>query len=157
LDFLFNGKDLTGWTAKEPKRWAVADGAIKKIGSEVGNDVWDLWTNEQFGDFTLELDFKFPRGLTAAFSSAPPTPPTRPRPAWKCRLWTTPTASWTAERRGIYEIVVPKVNALKRESWNHAVITCQGPQVRVVINNQETVNLNLDEWITPGQNPTEQE
>lgn len=52
---LFNGKDLTGWTAKGENQWIVEDGILKspKSGS-------NLVTDEKFEDFKLHIEFKYP-------------------------------------------------------------------------------------------------
>lgn len=54
---LFNGKDLSGWTAYGTEKWYVEDGLLicesgpdKKYGY--------LATNEQYKNFELQLDFK---------------------------------------------------------------------------------------------------
>jgi hypothetical protein len=60
---LFNGTDFTGWRgykgAPVPTRWRVEDGAIA-LGTEGGEG--DLVTNEEFGDFELELEWKMSEG-----------------------------------------------------------------------------------------------
>jgi hypothetical protein len=55
---LFNGKDLTGWTRRGgAATYAVEDGVI--VGRSVPNTPNTfLATNEDYGDFVLELDFK---------------------------------------------------------------------------------------------------
>lgn len=53
---LFNGKDMTGWTAMGENQWIVEDGILKspKSGS-------NLVTNEKFSDFKLHIEFKYPK------------------------------------------------------------------------------------------------
>ena len=55
---LFNGKDLKGWTQKNGKAlYAVENGEI--VGRTVANTPNSfLCTNEDFGDFILELELK---------------------------------------------------------------------------------------------------
>jgi hypothetical protein len=55
---LFNGKDLSGWTKRGgAATYAVEDGAI--VGRSAPNTINTfLTTDQQFGDFILELDFK---------------------------------------------------------------------------------------------------
>ncbi len=67
---LFNGKDFTGFRAvhgdKMPeKHWSVVDGTINvspSDGSETGNDIV---TNEQYGAFELEFEFKLSEGANS--------------------------------------------------------------------------------------------
>lgn len=59
--FLFNGKDLTGWKGWKkdaaPDGWAAKDGALmrsKKAG--------DILTTDKYGDFDLQLEWKIEEG-----------------------------------------------------------------------------------------------
>ena len=54
---LFNGKDLTGWKTpgETAKHWVVKDGVLEHDG--VADD---LWTEKEFGDFVLKLEWRFP-------------------------------------------------------------------------------------------------
>ena len=54
---LFNGKDLTGWTAMGDNQWVVENGVLKSPRS--GSN---LITNDTFGDFKLHVEFKYPEG-----------------------------------------------------------------------------------------------
>ncbi|MGJ8723396.1 MAG: sulfatase-like hydrolase/transferase [Roseibacillus sp.] len=59
---LFNGEDLKGWSSKpgelQSAHWAVEGGEIVGENLDKKNSV--LWTDEQFGDFELSLDYKTP-------------------------------------------------------------------------------------------------
>ena len=57
---LFNGKDLTGWKVPEGdnEHWKVVDGAIDyDAGSEAPGDK-SLWSDREYQDFVLELDWR---------------------------------------------------------------------------------------------------
>jgi hypothetical protein len=76
----FNGRDLTGWTTKEPKdrnRWTVGQAkmnsdAPRELIVTAAEDVpelvnatsggVDIYTEEKFGDCTIEVEFMVPRG-----------------------------------------------------------------------------------------------
>lgn len=53
---LFNGKDLSGWSAMGENQWIVENGVLKspKSGS-------NLVTDEKFTDFKLHVEFKYPK------------------------------------------------------------------------------------------------
>lgn len=62
---LFNGKDLSGWTAvlaekgADPKQtWSVADGLLKCTGKPVGY----IRTDKEYGDYVLTLQWRWPEG-----------------------------------------------------------------------------------------------
>jgi 3-keto-disaccharide hydrolase len=57
---LFNGKDLVGWRlpAGDNGHWRVTDGVIDyDAGSEAAADK-ALWTEREYGDFTLRVDWR---------------------------------------------------------------------------------------------------
>jgi hypothetical protein len=57
---LFNGKDFTGWRvpAGDNGHWRVVDAVIDyDAQSEAGGDK-SLWTEREYGDFTLRLDWR---------------------------------------------------------------------------------------------------
>src|SRR3984893_4162953 len=57
---LFNGKDLSGWTvpAGDGGHWKVVDGVIDyDAGSEAKGDK-NLWSDREYGDFVLRLDWR---------------------------------------------------------------------------------------------------
>ena len=57
---LFNGKDLGGWRvpAGDNGHWRVVDGVIDyDAGSEAAGEK-HLWTEKEYGDFTLRVDWR---------------------------------------------------------------------------------------------------
>ncbi len=57
---LFNGKDLTGWTVPEGDggHWKVVGGVIDYDAQSEAKGDKNLWTEREYGDFVLELDWK---------------------------------------------------------------------------------------------------
>lgn len=58
---LFNGKDLSHWTAPEGDNghWKVLDGVIDYDAcSEAPGKDKNLWTAKEYGDFTLKIDWR---------------------------------------------------------------------------------------------------
>ena len=54
---------------------------------------------------------------------------------------------------GLYDLVAPSKDAQKPGEWNKYVITCEGPQITVVLNGEQTAQVNLDRWTDTGRNP----
>ena len=57
---LFNGKDFTGWRVPQGDNghWRIVDGVIDyDAGSEAPGEK-DLWTEKEYGDFVLRLDWR---------------------------------------------------------------------------------------------------
>jgi hypothetical protein len=62
LEPIFNGKDLTGWKVPENNVfWLVEDG-ILQVRSEPEKKGSTLWTEKEYENFVIELEFKFGEG-----------------------------------------------------------------------------------------------
>jgi len=57
---LFNGKDLSGWRIPEGDNghWRVVDGVIDYDAQSEAPGEKDLWTEKEFGDFVLRIDWR---------------------------------------------------------------------------------------------------
>ena len=57
---LFNGKDFTGWKMPEGDNghWKVMDGAIDYDALSEAKGDKSLWTEREFGDFVLQVDWR---------------------------------------------------------------------------------------------------
>jgi hypothetical protein len=57
---LFNGRDFTGWTVPEGDNghWKVVDGAIDYDAQSEAPGDKNLWTEKEYGDFTLRVDWR---------------------------------------------------------------------------------------------------
>ena len=91
---IFNGRDLSGW-AGPTDGYEVREGSIRCRAGHGGT----IYTEEEYGDFAVELEILLPPGATTAWPSATPAAATRPTSACaSCRCSTTPTPStpgWT--------------------------------------------------------------
>jgi type 1 glutamine amidotransferase len=146
---LFNGTDLTGWTYKE-EAWAVEDGVLTRKGGS------DLWTQEQFGDFVLELEFKLdPQTNSGIFL----------RTADQKDCVQTGIEVQILDSFGkdppdkhdcgaVYDCVAPAKNVVKKPGeWNHIVLTCQGPKIQIIMNGERIIDMDLDQWTEVAKNP----
>ena len=58
----FNGRDLAGWAPdKHPECWRVEDGVLH-LKNDAKQEGSVLWTEREYGDFIMELEFKFGSG-----------------------------------------------------------------------------------------------
>lgn len=57
---LFNGRDLSGWQVPEGDNghWKVVDGVIDYDAQSEAKKDRNLWTEEEFGDFVLKIDWR---------------------------------------------------------------------------------------------------
>jgi len=133
--------------------WRVTNGVLH--GSEP-RGTW-LVSEREYGDFVLEYEWKlgergnsgcglrFPMRGDPAFDGLElqmvdpryfgPDPANAPKPS---------------ELTGaLYRAVTPRAQVFKPTDWNKYQITCKGPLVKVVLNGQVILDVNLDEQTTP--------
>ncbi|MEX0290965.1 MAG: DUF1080 domain-containing protein [Flavobacteriaceae bacterium] len=149
---LFNGKDLTGWTAYGTEKWYVEDGLLV---SESGPDAQYgyLATNEHYKDFEVSLEFlQEADGNSGVFirSTIEGT---------KVSGWQVEVAPPGKHTGGVYEsygrgwLIKPdpeKEKVLKEGEWNTMKIRVAGDQLTSWLNGEEMVSIT-DEKIGAGE------
>lgn len=84
---LFDGRSLRGWSPEQGAKWRIDSGAI--VG-DAGDDGW-LRSDQQFGDFSLRIDFKnSPKGNSGIFFRATkgsnPSDPSNPSGGYELQI-----------------------------------------------------------------------
>jgi hypothetical protein len=78
---IFNGKDLSGWRipAGDNGHWRVVDGVIDYDAESEAAGEKHLWTEKEYGDFTLRVDWRSrPTAAAGVIVQARPGPGTGP-------------------------------------------------------------------------------
>ena len=144
---LFNGKDLSGWTAVGGSAdcWAWQDGKVVCKGGKGG---W-LCTAEQYGDFEIELDYNCPPdGNSGVFIRAPREGHTS-KVGMEIQLLDDDAAIHKdikpyQHTASIYGVVPPSKPAQKKAGeWNTIRIRCKGDQVTVTLNGEKVVDADM--------------
>jgi len=152
---LFNGKDLTGWKVFNGKmeKWGAADGVLFVQGSGGG---W-LFTEKEYSDFELRLEFKMPK---AGNSGVALRAPREGNPAYQGMEIQLLDDSWYKDKNNykagirdvqltgaIYGVVPPSKDATKPAGeWNTMRIVAKGRHVTIELNGVKTVDADLDEY-----------
>jgi type 1 glutamine amidotransferase len=146
---LFNGQDLAGWTCK-PGAWAAEDGALARKGGS------DIWTEQQFGDFILDLEFKIDKETNSGvfFRTADINDCVQTGIEMQVLdSYGKPEAD-KHDCGAIYDCLAPSKNAVKPPGeWNTLHLVCRGPRIQIVLNGARIIDMNLDDWKEAGQNP----
>jgi len=128
---LFNGTDMAGWklVGRYPSTWRIQDGVL---GSPSESD--NLYTERQFLDFELHLEFKLPReGNSGAFL--------RGRKEVQLSDCFGRKTLEDTDCGGIFGKVAPRVNACRPPGqWNTLDVTMAGAKITVVLNGATTVD-----------------
>jgi hypothetical protein len=149
---IFNGKDFKGWTKRGGEAtYKIEDGVV--VGRSAPNTPNTfLCTNEEFGDFTLELDFKmdskdkFNSGVQIRSHARKDGDRERVY-GYQVEMDTDPDRAWTggiyyeggSKQRPAGWLFDLKDNQAaqkqrKLDDWNHFKIVCKGRNIKTWLN-----------------------
>lgn len=152
---LFNGQNLNGWEAVggPAESWKVKDGVLYTTGEGVdwkkGQGGGWLATTETYSDFRLSLEFKLSaNGNSGVFLRAP----RKGDPAFQGleiqllddyadKFSNLDPEQYTGS---VYSLAGPSERVSKKAGkWQSLTITCRGPRVKVRLNGEQIVDLDL--------------
>ncbi len=139
--------------APEGVVWKVVNGVLH--GSEP-RGTW-LISEKEYGDFILEFEWKLgERGNSGTALRAPlfgdPAFDGMELQMVDPRYYPPEMKVTPAELTGsLYKAVPPSKQVYKPTEWNMYRITCRGPSVKVVLNNETILDVNLQEQVKPTQ------
>ena len=128
---LFNGKDLTGWTALGVNQWIVENGVLRSPKSGA-----NIRTEKTFTDFKLHIEFRYPKHSNSGVYL---------RGRYEVQIEDSKGAEpWKGGLGAIYGFIKPSDNMAKADGeWQRYDITLTGRLVTVVVNGK-TVILNQE-------------
>jgi len=156
---LFQREDLRDAVTGSDNAWICKDDVLTvrrdMDGREHNFDY--IWTKEKYGDFVLDLEFKVIDGTNSGIffrTSDLKDPVYTGIEVQVCNSYGRNNINNKGTAGAIYDCVKPTKNAINKPGqWNHCVLTCKGSSVKVVLNDEQVVDMNLDRWTTPHMNP----
>jgi hypothetical protein len=150
---LFDGRSPDGWvTGGKPLPAAnIQDGAINpyKAGAYV------TYHKERLSDFILSCDFKVSPGANSGlfFRLADQGDPVQT--GFEMQVFDSAGRPLGKHTCGaIYDAQAPSANAVKPAGeWNQVVLTADKNIIKVVLNGQQVIEMDLDRWTEAGKNP----
>jgi hypothetical protein len=163
---LFNGKDLDGWVvegAREYKDggktlpvWVARDGMVSCMVPRGGFGF--LRYKEQFADFHLSLEYRFPkpadakarRGNSGVGIRTVPFDPkvgAKSRPSYASyEIQLLDDADRKPDKHStasLYRYVAPKEQAAKPSpEWNKLEVRCVGPRIEITLNGKKVIDVD---------------
>ncbi len=145
---LLAGDHLDLWQKPGAEKWQLAKGVLswkKGCGS--------LWTKQVFNDFAVDLEVKCAKNTNSGVYLRGPVE------SWH-GLEIQVFHSFGKKKPGkhdmgaVYDCQEPSAAAEKPiGQWNHLLITFAGNRLKVVLNDQQIVDADLDEWKELHRNP----
>lgn len=146
---LFNGTDLNGWHAPQGS-WSVDDGTLARRGGG------DIWTQEMYGDFELELEFKLAPQTNSGifFRTVDLRDPVQTGIELQVLDSYGKAEVGKHDAGAIYDCLAPRVNAVRPPGeWNRVRLVCRGSRIEADLNGEPIIRMDLDEWTEAGRNP----
>ncbi|HOX38164.1 MAG TPA: DUF1080 domain-containing protein [Candidatus Brocadiia bacterium] len=147
--YLLKGRELGRWDCKKGQ-WIIQDGVLARKGGGY------IWTKDRFGDFVLELDFKISKGGNSGIFFRTDRTGDPVSTGIEIQVFDSYGKEKVEKHDcgAIYDCLAPSKNACKpTDEWNHCVLTCKGPSVKVELNGEQIIDMNLDDWKEAHKNP----
>jgi hypothetical protein len=133
-----------------PGTWAVEDGVLTRKGGG------SIWTKAQYGDFILDLEFKVDKETNSGvfFRTADIEDPVQTGIEVQIYDSQGKEKATKYDCGAIYDIQEPSVNTAKPAGeWNRMTIMAKGSKISVVMNDEQIIDIDLDNWTEPNKNP----
>ncbi len=149
---LFNGKNLDGWKGVNGTsgNWKVKNGLLVNTGRKKGNASW-IAHERVFGDFELEVEFRFEAGCNSGIFFR--TPLVEKSPAYLGNEIQIADMSDAALQEklspdrhmgALYTVAPPSVVAAKKPGvWHRMKVGCVGPHCQVSIDGDVVQDVDL--------------
>lgn len=139
---IFNGKDLAGWKAPENNIWYLVEDGVLQLRSSPDQTGSVLWTEKEYGDFVMELEFKFVSGTIDSGVHVRGDDQIQIGISGSLKRDMTaspyiPGKGYPVEAEGVAEL-------LKADDWNHMRIEVRGMEYVVFLNGKKVMAYTSD-------------
>lgn len=148
---MFNGKDLTGW--RTTGNWLVEKDGTITLSPRPGEKGWQrydayLTTERKYRDFILDLEFKFEAGGNSGVFLRVADPKSQVDSGFEVQILDTHGKEKITNHDcgGVIGAAAPSKNMVKPAGqWNRYLITCVGHSVKVELNGEQIIDLDLSQ------------
>jgi len=137
---LFNGRNLDGWKMQGHASWKVENGEIVgRPDAGATNDCW-LFTEKEWNDFVLDVDFKVPAKCNSGIAIRMPEDKVGDPDmhGYEVQISDAPGRKPTGSI--LHHVESTTNNTFKADGWNHFEIACQGDHLVVFLNGLPVVD-----------------
>ena len=146
---MFNGKDLSGW--QTTGNWVVEENNVLTLKPRPGESGWKRFndyiaTEKQYGDFVLDLEFKFEKGGNSGVFMRVGDLKNHVDSGFELQILDTHGLEKPGHHDcgGIIKTQGPSKNMVKPAGeWNRYTITLKGNHLTVVLNGEQIQDLDI--------------
>jgi sugar phosphate isomerase/epimerase len=133
--------------------WVVEEGVLGRKGGGY------VWTKEQYGDFILDLEFKnAPKTNSGVFIR---TANVKDPVQTGIEIQIADSYGQQPNRNNcgaVYDCLAPSRQVVKKAGeWNHMTILCVGGRIRISMNGERIISMDMDKWTEARVNPPVEE
>ena len=148
---LFEGKeDINNWqnsNGGEPSpNWKIENKVLART-----RGAGMIWTKERFGNFVLDLEFKTEGNSGVFFRTDDPKDCVQT--GFEMQVYKTAKTPNKHSCGALYDAQAPSKEMAKDGQWNHVTITAIDSKIKIVLNGEQIINMDLNRWTEPGRNP----
>ncbi len=147
VDLLKGG--LKQWNMVKAGGWELKDGVLGTSESPGGY----IWSKKSFENFEISLDYKTSEKCNSGLFFRT-DPKNAVQGGFEIQIGSAGLYSGKHVVGALYDAKEPSAAAGKPDGeWNQMILTCDGPKITVVLNGQNILEANIDDWTTGNKNP----
>ncbi|MCH8194267.1 MAG: DUF1080 domain-containing protein [Planctomycetes bacterium] len=130
--------------------WTLAEGVLERVGKG------SLWTRDAYGDFVLDLEFKVAEKTNSGVFIRTGDIKKSVQTGIEIQVFDSfgKETVGTHDCGAVYDCLAPSKNVMKAAGqWNSMTITAKGSLLKIVMNGEQIIDMDLDDWNIAGQNP----
>ena len=152
-EYLFNGKDLTGW--KTTGNWLPQQDGSVMIQPRDGEKGWTrydayLWSTKKYKDFVLDVEYSYPPGGNSGVYFRVADRIDAVKYGIEAQILDSSSKQGKLghhDHGGIVGTTAAPTKNMSRppHEWNRMVLTCIGSHLQVELNGEQIIDTQLDE------------
>jgi hypothetical protein len=147
VDLLKGG--LKQWKTDRQGAWEVKEGVLATSDKPGGY----IWSKRTFENFEITLEYKTSEKCNSGLFFRT-DPKNAVQGGFEIQLASAGLYSGKHVVGSLYDAQEPSAGAgLPDGEWNSMTLTCEGPNITVVLNGQAVLKANIDDWTTGNKNP----
>ncbi len=130
--------------------WTYADGVLERVSKG------SIWTQANHGDFVLDLEFKVDHGTNSGVFIRTGDIKNSVQTGIEIQVYDSFGKAPVGKHDcgAVYDCLAPSQNSVKEAGqWNQMTLAAQGAMLTVILNGEQIIDMNLDDWSEPRLNP----